>query len=112
MVVGLTRALRQMGRQVLLFRPDVERLETWGVLQAVPERRERGRQFVPTELGVVQEERFLYLGEAAVSLAGMEGGFLRCGGVDYTVQSAQAVYLGEVLTHWRAVLRVRDEVEI
>lgn len=79
-----------------------------GFLQPILERREDWKQELPTPLGVARRDRFLYLGEAGVPLEGMGEGFILCHGTRYQVQVAQAVYVGEELSHWWAVLRVRD----
>lgn len=102
----LAAALRRLGQVVSLQRPGEAAIVSFGVLQALPLARAAGEQFVPTALGLVREERFLYLGEATVSLLGMEEGFLDCAGQRYRIESAQAVYVGKRLAYWRALLRV------
>lgn len=105
----LSRALRRFGRPVERILPGEETVQGFAIVQVVPERRERGRQFVPSPLGTVRDERFLYLGEPALSLENMDAGYLRCEGEDYVICAAQAVYGGATLSHWRAVLRHREE---
>lgn len=96
---------------------DVELCRAGGVargrafLQPVLERREDWKQALPTPLGVVRRDRFLYLGEPGLALEGPGEGFLRCRGTAYEILACQAVWVGEELSHWWAVLRVRDGEE-
>ena len=69
-------------------------------LQPILDRREDWKQ------GLARKDRFLYLGEPDLPLS--MGDKVTCLGVDYEVQAAQAIRVGEMLTHWWAVLRVRD----
>ncbi len=103
-----SRILARFGRGVELYRSD----ETQGrvgfaLIQSLAEG--GGRSSVPTPLGEVQGARFLYLGEAALSLEGMEGGRVLCDEVWYEVLNAQGVYLGRALSHWRGILCLREE---
>lgn len=108
--LSISPVLRQFGKAVTVVRAgEVTGREGFAFLQPVPERKERGRQFVPSPLGMVREERFLYLGDAGLSLENMEGGYLLCEGRCYVVSSAQAVYMGKTLSHWRALLSLREE---
>lgn len=102
--------LRQFGTPVTAVRAgELSGREGFAFLQAVSEGKERGRQFVPSPLGIFRDERFLYLGEAELSLEGMEGGYLLCEGRFYVVSSAQPVYVGKTLSHWRAILTRKEE---
>ena len=84
--------------------------EGYAFLQHVSERRERGRQFVPSAGGILREERFLYLGQADFSLPLDEpSARILCDGIAYRIESAQAIYLGKQLHHWRALLSVEEE---
>ena len=73
---------------------------------------EQERQLSAGALGSFRTDRFLCLAPAEFcpGEAG-DGGWLECGGEDYTVITAQKVHLGEVHTHWWAVLEVKDEGE-
>ena len=77
-------------------------------LQPVLERREDWKQTLPTPLGTVRQDRFLYLGEAGLPLE--TGGVVEWRGVTYEVQAAHAVYVGDRLSHWWGVLRLEDGV--
>lgn len=80
-------------------------------LQPVTQRREDWRQEVPTPLGVRDQARFLYLGPPEVPLEGLGDGFLEWRGRRFQVRVCQPVYVGETLSHWWAVLEVRDREE-
>lgn len=74
--------------------------------------REKQEQSVPTPVGRTRQDRFLYLGEAALSLAGMgEKDAVVCGGERYRVETAQEIYVGEEISHWWAILEIADEEE-
>lgn len=75
-------------------------------LQPILDRREDWKQRRPSPLGLARKDRFLYLGEPDLPLS--MGDRVNCLGVDYEVQAAQPIRVGEVLSHWWAVLRVRD----
>lgn len=75
-------------------------------LQPILDRREDWKQRRPSPLGLTRRDRFLYLGEPDLPL-GM-GDKVTCLGVDYEVQAAQPIRVGETLSHWWAVLRIRD----
>lgn len=70
--------------------------------------RERKEQQLPTPLGQVRQDRWRYLGDPAVPLEGMEGGYLLWKGQAYEVVTAQPVELGGAVNHWWAILRRRD----
>ena len=75
-------------------------------LQPILDRREDWKQRRPSPLGQARKDRFLYLGEPDLPLS--MGDKVSCLGVDYEVQAAQPIQVGEVLSHWWAVLRMRD----
>lgn len=100
---ALKRMLARFGRQVVLRRGEEEPRTGRAFLQAVLERREDWRQSLPTPLGEIRQDRFLYLGEPGLPLE--EGQVVECMGRDYRVEAAQPIYLGEELSHWWAVLR-------
>ncbi|WP_276856882.1 hypothetical protein [Intestinimonas timonensis] len=75
-------------------------------LQPILDRREDWKQRRPSPLGLARKDRFLYLGEPDLPLS--MGDRVTCLGVDYEVQAAQPILVGEVLSHWWAVLRMRD----
>ena len=78
-------------------------------LQPILDRREDWKQRRPSPLGLARKDRFLYLGEPDLPLS--MGDRVSCLGVDYEVQAAQPIWVGKVLSHWWAVLRVRDREE-
>lgn len=72
--------------------------------------KQEGRQHMPTPLGLRGEDRFLYLGEPQVEVS---AGADRVVWQDrkFEVLSAQPIYVGEQLSHWRAVLLPADKEE-
>ena len=76
-------------------------------LQPILER--KGRQTTPTVLGEVCRDRWLYLGDPAVSPQNLGDGYILWKGKKFEVVKAQPIYVGNVLSHWWAVLKARDE---
>lgn len=108
--VSFERILERYGQKVDVYYGESRvGVPARAFLQPVLERREDWKQEVPSPLGMARQDRFLYMGEAGVPLDGIGEGFLMCRGVRYEVQAAQAVYVGKELSHWWAVLRIRDE---
>lgn len=69
------------------------------------------QQFVPSELGVWENGKFLCMGEAGLPFAPATGEtVLECGGVSYDVRNCKAVMAGTERVYWRAVLTVREGV--
>jgi hypothetical protein len=109
---AFSRILQRYGRQVTLIpREGGEENTGLAFLQPIPRGTDKERLDRPTELGLVREERFLYLGEPELSLEGMEGATLGCEGRCYEILFAQAIWVGCYLSHWRAVLTLQEEVE-
>lgn len=98
---AFTGLLERYGQAVQVER-DGAALTGRAFLQPVLERREDWVQALPTPLGVVRKDRFLYLGEPGLPLE--HGDRVVCRGGSYRVQAAQAVYVGERLSHWWGVL--------
>ncbi len=65
-------------------------------------------QTVPTRLGALREETFLYLGNPNCSPEGLEEGGILCDGVLYEVRSARLVWMGKYHSHWRAILKEKE----
>lgn len=102
------RLLARWGRDVtLLYGENGETRTVRAVIQPVLTRREDWRQEVPSPLGAVRQDQFLYFGPADAGLDGVT--VLSCGDTDYELQAAQPVPLDGAASHWWAVLRVRDE---
>ena len=55
----------------------------------------------------LRERDSAFVGE--LSLSGGDGSWLSCGKMRYEVETAQAVYVGERVSHWWAVLRPGEE---
>lgn len=109
---GFFRILRSYGKTVTIFpKGATSGVSGLALLQPVSKGKDEEPQCLPTELGVVLQERFLYFGEAGLSLENMEGERLFCDGTEYRIHSPQAIYLGRRLCYWRAMLSVREAVE-
>jgi len=72
-----------------------------------PMREPGTEQSVPTPLGQVMQDRFLYLGppEAALDVECR----VEAGGERFQVQAAHPIYVGGRLSHWWAVLTRRAQ---
>ncbi|MEG1858153.1 MAG: hypothetical protein RR216_05380 [Pseudoflavonifractor sp.] len=64
---------------------------------------------LPTPLGAVKRTRYLYLGDPEVRPEGPGEGYILWQGRRFRVVTAQAVFLGDRVNHWRAVLTEQDE---
>ncbi|MCI2106214.1 MAG: hypothetical protein LKK00_05775 [Intestinimonas sp.] len=103
-----TRLLDRYGQAVTLHYGISGTIRTVRALvQPVLTHQEDWRQEVPSPMGVVRKDQFLYFGPANASLDGVTD--LSCGGTDYEPQAAQPIQSGRGVSHWWAVLRVRDE---
>lgn len=74
--------------------------------------RDRGTaQTVPSPLGQVKQDRFVYLGPAEVTLD--DASRVRVRNELYQVETTQPIYVGETVFHWWAVLthRAKETVE-
>ena len=100
--------LSRYGQPVTVYLPRQEEgAQTRAIVQPVLTGGEDQR--VPSPLGLRREDRFLYLGPAKAALSGGDGSWLSCGKMRYEVETAQAVYVGERVSHWWAVLRPGEE---
>ncbi len=100
------RILARYGQNVRVYTPS----EPEGkVLRAfIQPMRERGtEQSVPSPLGQVKQDRFVYLGPPEPALD--ENGRVEVGGECFRVRAAHPVYVGQTLTHWWAVLSRRTQ---
>lgn len=104
---GLWELLKRYGQDVAV-RYDGGRAdaETRAFLQPMVERREDWRQEVPTPLGIMRRDRFLYLGDPAVTLE--EADRVECGGRGYRVRTRELIRVGREASHWWAVLEPED----
>lgn len=97
------RILSRYGQSVNVYDREGQKTLVRAFFQPV---RDKGaEQSVPTPLGRVEQDRFLYLGPAEIPLDG------RCRivveGESYRVETAQPIYVGETVSHWWAVLTHR-----
>lgn len=103
------RVLRKYGNSVSVYRAGAETPETGLAFLQPILNRGSGEQELPTSLGTVCQDQFLYLGDPDLSLEQLGDGYVLCGGVKYTVRTAQPIRWGGELHHWWAVLTPRDE---
>ena len=100
--------LAQYGQTVTLYRDGV--LLGSGLALVQPIAGEE-RQFVPSELGVWEDGKYLCMGEASLPFAPAPGEtVLVCGEDSYDVRSCKAVLAGPERVYWRAILTVREGV--
>lgn len=71
---------------------------------------ERDSQRLPSDLGHFSEEKFLFLGAPDMPLEDFEGCWLSIEGVAYYIATAQKVRVGNVDSHWRCVLYLKEEL--
>ena len=71
--------------------------------------RDKDRLDAASPLGWGRNERWLYLGQPEVSVDVGPEGFLRWGGMEFSVFSARKVCLGRESCHWCGILERREE---
>lgn len=102
--------LGRYGQNVTVYTQAApEGIATRAFFQAI---RERGtEQTVPSPLGWVNQDRFLYLGPAHIALENTCR--VKAGNMLYRPLSVQPIYIGDTLSHWWAVFtrREREVVE-
>ena len=104
------RILARYGQQVRVYtKNDPEGVILHAFVQPM---REKGtEQSVPSPLGQVMQDRFVYLGPADRALD--ENSRVELDGEHFLVQAAHPIRMGRCTTHWWAVLtrRVREVAE-
>lgn len=93
--------LAKYGQEVTLSQPQAQPAAVRAFLQPILDRRE---QFIPSPLGVRQEERWLYLGPPETAVTAGET-LAAWGDREFTVDSARQVWAGNGPSHWWAILR-------
>ncbi len=103
------RLLEKYG-QTVYFCPGgtAEKIPAKAFIQAMNEGRGEWRQKLPSPLGLVPQDRFLYLGSPEVPLDGSGGGTILWQGKKLKVLAAQAVWVGDAISHWWATLGLED----
>ena len=107
--VLLDTLLRRYGQSVTVTDRDGAQTDARAFVQPILERSETGLQVRPTPLGTRRGDRYLYLGAAEVPLRA--GDRVEGLGLTFRVQTAQPIRVGEELSHWWAILRVKGERE-
>lgn len=103
------RILARYGQAVTVHREgQTEGTPCRAFLQPMLERRGDGRQKLPTPLGTVRQDQWIYLGDPGVSLDGLGDGYVEWDGRRFSILAAQPICIGETLSHWWGLLRVRD----
>ena len=104
-----SRILEKYGQKVAVYK---ENAETGTVcrafLQPALERRGEGYQTLPTPLGLVRQDQWIYLGSPAVPLDALGDGYVAWGEKKFSICAAQPVYLGDELAYWWGLLVIRD----
>ena len=104
-----SRILEKYGQNVTVYRENAETgTACRAFLQPALERRGEGYQTLPTPLGLVRQDQWIYLGDPKVSLDGLGEGYVAWGEKKFDLRAAQPVYLGEELAYWWGLLVVRD----
>lgn len=67
---------------------------------------EKDRQWLPSPLGNVRQDRFLCLAEPQLPLEGAD--YAQCDGISYDILTAHPVPLGEEVLYQWAVLNIRE----
>lgn len=105
---SFSRLVERYGRRVDLHPAGQEEaLTVKAFFQPIPEQKQA--QYLTTPVGARRQDRFLYLGVPEAPLSAGDGSWLSCGGQRYEVETAQAIYVGESISHWWAVLRPGEE---
>ena len=100
------RILARFGRSVRVYTPgEPEGKALRAFIQPMGER--GTEQSVPSPLGQVKQDRFLYIGPPETALD--EDCRVEVGGERFRVRGAQPVYVGQTLSHWEAVLSRRAQ---
>ena len=105
---AFSTVLAKYGQEVTVYRSgQADGAVCRAFLQPILER--QGRQDVPTVLGTVCRDRWLYLGDPLIPVDDLDDGYVRWKGENFDVVRVQPIYVGDVLSHWWAVLKLRDE---
>lgn len=78
-------------------------------VQPILQRGETDLQVRPTPLGTRRGDRYLYLGAAETPIRA--GDTVEGLGLTFRVQTAQPIRVGDGISHWWAILRVKGERE-
>lgn len=101
--------LRRYGQSVTITGQDGTRTDARAFVQPILERGETDLQVRPTPLGTRRGDRYLYLGAAEVPVRA--GDRVEGLGLAFRVQTAQPIPVGDAISHWWAILRVKGEAE-
>lgn len=103
------RILQRYGQRVTVHREgEQEGTACRAFLQPQLECRGEDYQSLPTPLGLVRQDRWIYLGEPQVSLDGLGDGYVEWDGRKFSIRGAQPIYIAGTLAYWWALLVLRD----
>lgn len=102
MSTAFERILEEYGQSVTVCSGGGTQQPTRAFLQPVEEK----QGDLPTILGAVKRDRYLYLGDPAVPLDGAE--FVLWLGRKFRVVTGQPIYVGDRANHWWAILAELD----
>lgn len=98
---AVMQLLDRYGQTVTLRKEGTERTGK-AILQPL---REKGvEQEVPAAVGLCRGDRFLYIGQAELTLEAGTDMRVLWNGQGYRIRSAQPVFVGEKISHWQAYL--------
>lgn len=101
-----TELLRRYGQEVeLYYSGEPAGVPCRAFVQPILERKE---QELPSPLGRVRQDKWLYLGDPKMPLNSPEKGYVLWQGKQYRVLNAHPVYLGKQVNHWRGILQMID----
>lgn len=98
---AVTKLLDRYGQTVILQKDSGEQIGK-AILQ--PLREKDTEQEMPAAVGLCRGDRFLYLGQAELTLEAGTDMRVLWNGQGYRIRSAQPVYVGEKISHWQAYL--------
>lgn len=105
--------LAQYGQNVTLNSPGQEPVSCTAFLQPVQEQGSTWFQNLPTPLGMVRQDRWIYLGSPQYPLDQLgETGWIDWEGQAFSVRAAQPVCIGTEPLYWWGLLVLRDPEEV
>jgi hypothetical protein len=105
------RMLERYGQEVTIYfdGAEAQKVSTRAFIQPVLNRNKSWFQRQYTSLGTTRERLYLYMGAADVPLDQLGQGYLESGEKQFDVGAAEPVFVGTELSHWWALLTLREE---
>lgn len=98
---AVTALLDRYGQTVSLQKGEEEQTGK-AILQ--PLREKSAEQETPAAVGLCRGDRFLYLGQAELTMEAGTDMRVLWNGQGYRIRSAHPIYVGERISHWQAYL--------